>query len=390
MRRFGHCLVALSCLSLGACSLFSSGDDDEPEPATLVEFDATTKVDKVWDAGLGGDAKGLRLGLVPASNGARVFAASFEGQVEAYDAITGTRVWRTDTDLPLTGGPGVGRDRIAAGSSEGDLITLAIEDGTVLWQKKIGSEILAAPAFTSDKVIVRTGDGRLIAYNADDGEQLWEVTKRVQGLTLRGNSVPVVSGERVISGFDDGTLASVNVADGVVAWERPTSERRGRTEFDRLADVDGRVAVIGEDVFAVGFQGTAALLSASTGTPVWRQDISSHQSVALDWNRVYMTRADDTVIALNRASGVIVWEQSALSLRGVTGPAVIGSLVVVGDFDGYVHFMDAATGEFVARKRVASGPMIASPLVVGDVLLTLGTDGSLTALRPAQPTAPTP
>jgi outer membrane protein assembly factor BamB len=377
-------LLATLCLSLGACSLFGS-KDDEDKPAELVEFTTTVKVQKVWSAKLGGNAEGLRLGLVPATNGARVFAASSAGEVVAFDAVSGDRVWRKQTELPLSGGPGVGRDRIAVGSSEGDLAVLAIDSGEMLWQIKIGSEILAAPALSVDSVVVRTGDGRLVAFDAQSGEQQWEIQKIVQGLTLRGNAVPVISGPLVVAGFDDGTLAAVNLADGNIVWERATSERRGRTEFDRLADVDGRVAVVGEDVFAAGFQGTAALLSLGSGSPVWRQDLSSHEALAVDWNRVYITREDDAVIALNRSTGVIMWEQSALSRRGITGPAVSGSVVAVGDFEGYVHFMDAASGEFVARVRVGGGPIVAAPMVVADVVYTLNTDGTLTALRPAQP-----
>lgn len=377
-------MVAGLCLALGACSLFGSKEEEElPEP--LVEFEPTIQVEKVWDAKLGDNAEGLRLGLVPATNGARVFAASSEGDVVAFDAISGDRVWRQETDLPLSGGPGVGRDRIAVGSSEGDLAVLAIDNGEILWQIKIGSEILAAPALSADQVLVRTGDGRLVAFDAQNGEEQWEMQKIVQGLTLRGNAVPVVSGPLVIAGFDDGTLAAVNLADGNVVWERATSERRGRTEFERLADVDGRVAVVAEDVFVVGFQGTAALLSLGTGTPVWRQDISSHEALAVDWNRVYITTEDDAVMALNRSTGVILWEQPAMFRRSVSGPAVSGNVVAVGDFEGYVHFLDAATGEFVARERAGGGPIVAPPLVVSDTVYTLDTDGTLTALRPVQP-----
>jgi outer membrane protein assembly factor BamB len=380
-------LIAACCTVLGACSLFS-GKDDETKPAELIPIAAPIKVDNLWSQNLGGDAKGLRLGLVPATNGARVFAASSDGRVYAFDATSGKQQWRTNTDLPLSGGPGVGRDRIALGSSEGDLIVLAIESGEVLWQSNIASEILAAPAFSSDRMLVRTGDGRLLAYGLDGGEPLWDVFKRVQGLTLRGNASPVVSGDVVISGFDDGSLLAINLDDGTVKWERTTSERRGRTELDRLADVDGRVAVVGEDVFTAGFQGSASLLSAVSGTPVWRQDMSTAQAVAVDWNRMYLTRDDNAVVALNRSSGVIAWEQPQLENRSVTGPAVAGGYVVVGDFEGYVHFIQAANGEMVGRVKVAGAAIVAQPLVVSDVVYVLATDGSLTALRPPSPTPP--
>ncbi len=386
LRRSGTLFAAALVLGgLGGCSVFGDKDDEE-KPAELVEFEQRVGVRKAWSASVGGDGKGLRLGLVPATNGARVFVASNEGRVVAFDAITGDRVWQVETELPLSGGPGVGRDRIALGTSEGQLVALAIESGEILWNVNMGSEVLSAPAFTQDRIITRTGDGSLIALDADTGDMLWDVRKRVQGLTLRGAASPVVSGELVITGFDDGTLGAYQVASGLPAWERATAERRGRTEFDRLADVDGRVATVGEDVFVVGFQGTASLLSSTDGAPVWRQDLSSHESVAVDWSRVYVSRAnDDAVVALGRRTGVIEWQQDSLSLREVSGPAVAGSVVIVGDFDGYVHFMDAASGEFVARRRVSDARIVAAPLVVGELVYVLASDGTLVAYAPEPP-----
>ncbi|MFK7886014.1 MAG: outer membrane protein assembly factor BamB [Gammaproteobacteria bacterium] len=383
-------LLVATCALLSACSLFGE-KDEEAEPAALVAIDAPIKIDTLWNQGLGGDAKGLRLGLIPATNGARIFAASDNGNVYAFDATTGKEQWRTDTELKLSGGPGVGRDQIALGSSEGELIVLAIDNGEVLWQTQIGSEVLAAPAFSSNRLIARTGDGTLLAYGLDGGEPLWNVRKRVQGLTLRGNASPVISGDVVISGFDDGSLLAINLDDGTTKWERATSDRRGRTELERLADVDGRVVVVGEDVFTAGFQGTASLLSVVSGSPIWRQDMSSHQSVAVDWNRMYLARDDNAIVALNRSTGVIAWDQPALKNRDITGPAVAGNYVVVGDFEGYLHFMQAASGEFVGRVKVAGASIVAQPLVVSDVIYVLATDGSLTALRPQTPEpAPAP
>ncbi|MEM6640658.1 MAG: outer membrane protein assembly factor BamB [Pseudomonadota bacterium] len=380
---FGALLVAQ--LGLGGCSIFSDDDDPLDEPAVLVEFESRLAVQTAWTASVGGDGKGLRLGLVPATNGARVFIASNEGRIAAFDAITGEPVWRTDTELKIAGGPGVGRDRIAVGTSEGQVAALAIESGEVLWTVDVGSEVLAAPAVTNNSVVTRTGDGSLIALDAQNGEVRWDVRKRVQGLTLRGTASPAVLDDLVITGFDDGTLAAYRLADGSPVWERVTAERRGRTEFDRLADVDGRVAAVGEDIFVVGFQGTASLLSSTSGSPVWRQDLSSHESVAVDWSRVYVTRADDSVVALGRRTGVIEWEQSALARREITGSAVAGSVVIVGDYDGYVHFLESTTGDFVARQRVAKAAIVAPPMVIGDLVYVLATDGTLTVFSPEPP-----
>lgn len=383
MTRALRWLLPALCLSLTGCGVFGS-KDDEVQPAELVEFAPRLKVEKRWSAALGGDPD-LRLGLAPASNGARVYAASSKGTVYAFDALTGKRVWRVETRLPLTGGPGVGQNLVALGTSEGDVIVLAAENGATLWTVNVGSEVLSAPAIGGDKVVLRTGDGRLLALSVDDGSEQWEVAHRVQGLTLRGSAVPVIASDVVVSGFDDGTIAAVALADGTVGWESVLSERRGRTELARLADVDGRVAVVGEDVFVAGFQGSAALLSLVSGQPVWRQELSSHQAIGLDWNRVYISLENDHVVALDRATGVIAWRQEALSYRQISGPAVTRNGVVVGDFDGYLHWLDATDGSLLARARAGDGMILNAPLVVGENVYVQTTGGTLTALRAAAP-----
>lgn len=363
----------------GACA--GDGDEEDVTPADLVDFQSSVKVSKEWSASLGADGDGLLLGLAPVSNGARLFAASDTGKVIAFDAVTGKQQWSVTTELPLSAGPGLGVDAIAVASSAGDVVLLAASDGATLWQVNVQSEILSAPAVGGDSVVIHTVDGRLLALSERDGSQLWSLQHPVQGLTLRGSGAPVISGEAVVSGFDDGRVVAVKLADGEQLWEARLSEQRGRTPLDRLADIDGSVAVVGEDVFVAGYQGSTALLSLRTGQPVWRQEMSSHSDLALDWNRLYVTAADDAIIALSRSSGAITWRQADLSNRQVSGPAIAGNHVAVGDFEGYVHWIDAESGKFVARSRAGNGAVVAAPLVVGSLVVVQTSKGELTAFR---------
>ena len=379
--------LATSFLSLLAILLMLSAcqgsKEIKVEPAKLVPLQASITVDKLWSTSLGKGSEDLLLGLAPVSNGVRVFAASTDGNVYAFDALTGATKWRTNVGKKrqLSAGPGIGGDLVVVGTSDGELIALSIDNGDVRWSASVSSSVLATPAVSSNAVAVRTADGQLVALDSTSGTQMWNVDRRVQGLTLRGNSSPVFSSNAVLTGFDNGKIAAVETDTGKILWERSVAERRGRNELERLADVDGSIAINGEDAFVVGFQGRALLLSLLTGQPIWAQELSSHQSMAIDWDQVYVATADDSVVALDRRSGVAKWKQEALARREISAPVLVANSVVVGDFEGYLHWLSSIDGSFQARTRAGSGAVRAAPFAMGDIVYVQNEKGNLFAFR---------
>ena len=187
--------VAVLAALLSGCG-GRSKDTSEP-PAELVDFDSTIEVDKVWSTKVGGKSERLRLGLRPATDGARIFAGAYDGKVASYDAATGDRIWAIKTELKLTAGPGFGGGLLAFGTADGELIALDAETGQERWRQAIGSEILAPPAIGSGVIAVRTVDGRLRGFSAVNGSMVWTAEQNLPSLTLRGNTAPRVSGPAV-------------------------------------------------------------------------------------------------------------------------------------------------------------------------------------------------
>jgi outer membrane protein assembly factor BamB len=216
------------------------------------------------------------------------------------------------------------------------------------------------------------------ALSAADGQELWLMEELVPRLSLRGAASPVVSGDIVICGFDTGKLVAVSLATGEQLWQSQVSTPSGRTELERLADVDAAVRVSGDDVYAVGYQGRLVMLSLESGQVWWGRDVSSYRGLALDDDQIYVSAADGAVIALKRRDGTVVWQQDALHQRGLGTPAVDGAAVVVGDFEGYLHWLDRDTGRIVARERPGDTP-IRAPVVASGRLYVLDVDGSLVA-----------
>jgi outer membrane protein assembly factor BamB len=368
--------VLLLAAALVGCG---GGKDKSEPPAELTEFQPSIVIDKVWSSKVGGKSERLRLGLRPATDGARIFAGAYDGQVASFDAETGDKVWSIKTGLPLTAGPGFGEGLLTFGTANGDLLALDAATGEERWRQPIGSEVLAAPAIGSGIVVVRTVDGRLRGFSAANGSTVWTAEQTKPTLTLRGNTAPRVSGPLVVSGFNNGRVAAYEVANGDAAWEVAIANPTGRSELERLVDVSAGLQIVGNDVYVVGYHGRAAGIDLETGVVLWSQDMSSYAGLGADINNVYVTSDFDAVVAFERQSGTQLWRQEALRLRDVTAPTRFANTIVVGDYEGYVHWLSPDNGDFLARERAAGQRISGAPLVVGQNVYVQGDDGTVAA-----------
>jgi outer membrane protein assembly factor BamB len=377
---FGALLTA-GAISNTGCSLFG-GDDEEPDaPVELPDFKSTLKIKKVWSASLGDETEFLRLALAPASDGSRIFAAANDGRVSAFDALKGKRLWLSKTELPLSGGPASDGKVVALGTSNGEVITLDADDGRELWRKSLSSEVLSAPALAPGLVLVRTVDGKLTALDVADGTQRWFVQQNMPRLTVRGTGAPVVVGNVVVCGFDNGKLAAYELSDGTPAWDTLLDPPAGRNEIERLADINATVRSVGEDIYVLGYRGQTTAVALESGQTLWSQEVAGYGGLATDLENVYISATGSRLYALLRQTGSELWNHELLKNRDITGPTAYQNSVVVGDFEGYLHFFDAATGKPQARVRLDSSRVTSAPLVVNDLLYVQSDGGKLAAFR---------
>jgi outer membrane protein assembly factor BamB len=377
---------ALAAACTAGVLLFVAGCDKgkkEEPPAELIDLKPTLAVQELWDTKVGGGEPRLRLGLGLALDEANVlYAAARKGEVTAFDANNGRAKWTLDTNKQLSAGPAVGPGLVAVGSSDGEIIALERSKGAVLWKVKVGGEVLAAPLVTADRVFVRTVDARVRALDAADGKEVWTAEETMPRLSLRGTSAPVLVGDNVLVGFDSGKVVAFAAATGELAWQSQVSIPRGRSELERLADVDGAVRADGDDGYAVGYQGRVVMFALDSGQVWWGRDLSSYRGVALDDSQLYVSTADGSVVALRRRDGTVQWQQDGLKRRGLSTPAVVGNAVVVGDFDGYLHWLDRESGKFIARERPGDARISQAPLTTADGrVFVIDDDGRIAAFR---------
>jgi outer membrane protein assembly factor BamB len=372
--------VSFAVLAVVLAAVGCAGKKDTAEPpAKLVVFDQTLDVKKVWSTKVGKGSERLRLGLRPATDGARVYAGSHDGEAIALDATTGKKLWSIKSELPLSAGPTYAEGLVVFGSSDGDLLVLDAASGAERWRQQIGSEVLAAPAIYQGAILLRTVDGRLRGFAVTDGHTLWTVEENLPALTLRGNTTPRIAGDLVVSGFNNGRVGAYSVANGDQAWEVAIANPTGRSELERLVDVSTGMQVVGNEVYVSGYHGRAVGIDGTTGVVLWQQEMSSFAGLGADFANVYITTDVDAVVALDRQAGSQIWRQEALRLRDVTAPTRYGNAVVVGDYDGYLHWLDLRDGHFLAREHATGHRIGGTPLVVGDNVCVQDDGGEVAA-----------
>jgi len=351
MKRIGFLsAVALLLCACGGDKVISENDTDRP--ADLVTFDAILPVQLAWSAQLNIDAKRRGFGLVPVEYEGQIFTTESNGRVACYDAVRGSLRWDIKLDARLSSGAGAANGLLVVGSEDGELFGLDTQRGDIKWRTPLSSEILSAPQITADKVIVSIGDGKVVALDARTGQRIWVSSNTVPALSLRGGGRPVVAGERIIVGFASGHLAAFNLHNGKRLWETAVAVSRGRSEIERLVDIDSTPRVFDNMIYTVTYQGQIAALTLDNGQIVWSREASSYADIAIDENHVYYSDNSGELWALDRTSGATLWRQDKLHGRATTAPALLGDYIAVGDFQGYLHWMTRADGHFVARVRM--------------------------------------
>ncbi|HZP12911.1 MAG TPA: outer membrane protein assembly factor BamB [Nevskiaceae bacterium] len=374
VRIAGVALVAL----IAACS-----SSKARKPAELKDIaNSNLKLDTRWSHSPGAGDQGLFTGFRIDVEKDALYGADAKGQVYALNPSTGATLWKVETGARVISGPTVGTSQVLVGTLDGEVIALKRADGKQLWKAQVSSEVLAAPATDGERVIVKCVDGRLFALSAADGARLWTFDRSVPNLTLRGLSPPLITGLRVVVGLDNGHVVALKMADGQLLWDVAVAVPSGRTELERLTDVDASL-IEGDDViYALSFGGELAALDPATGQSAWRRGIKSYTGATLVDNLLFVTDNDGVIWALDAKTGGAAWKQDQLLYRRLSAPTAVMGYVVVGDLDGYVHWLDPHDGKIVARARVGSDPIASQPVAAEGVLYVANADGKIAAIAP--------
>lgn len=376
-------VALLSLALLSGCTtvknLFDGrGKDKSEDPTPLVQVSPSANVSQLWSASLGKGGKDLGIGLRPAIVDGHVYALAVEGGVSAFDLKTGKALWHYASDLPLTGGPGAGDGLVVVGSLEGDVMALDAATGTEKWTVKVANEVLVAPAIGGGMVFVHSNDGRLTALDQGTGERRWFYSPDVPALTVRGSGAITLGPDILFVGNDNGTLTALSMSDGSVRWSAPVAEPDGRSELERMADVDGPAILDNTTLYATSYKNHTVAIDGPSGQLRWDRANGGPRGLGLSNSAVIVTDPTGHVWGLDRNTGSSLWQQNGLAYRKVTAPVVQGDYAVVGDFEGNLHWLQLSDGAFAARAKLG-GAISGQPAVADGILVVQTEDGQLAA-----------
>jgi outer membrane protein assembly factor BamB len=373
--RFG---LVVAAVALAACG----NKGPVREPADLERIDsAAVAPDVIWDAspGSGDGDQESRLRLAVESD--MIVTADAAGDVYALDPKNGRKLWSIDTGARLIAGPTVHGDIVLLGTLDAEVIALKRADGALAWRTTVSSEVLAPPVGDGGVIVVRCGDGKIFGLSAASGVQRWSFDRNVPALTLRGLSTPLIHEGVAIVGLDNGRAAALRTETGEVLWEEVVSAPEGRSELERIVDVDAELIEAGGGVFALSFGGDLAAIGLQEGRVAWRRPVKSYTGAVLMANRILVTDEAGLVWSLDAETGASVWKSEALKYRRLSAPVVAGEFVVVADFEGYLHWLSPQDGRIVGRVRAVGDAVATAPVVHDNVLYVLDRSGEVAAVE---------
>lgn len=354
-------------VSVVAVFLVLTGCGSSPSPVLppveLTPLDNKINISRLWKFTAGEGVSDFYLKLKPVFSNNTGYIVDYTGHLQAFTVDSGKVIWETDLNMPASGGLTLVNGKLFLGNSKGEVVAVDAtnKNGKILWRTQLSSEILSRPAIAQGILVVKTIDGRVYGLNSTNGHKSWVYDRSVPHLTLRGNSSPLISNDIVITASDSGKLSALSLRQGKLLWETTIAVAKGRNQLERVIDMDIDPVVVDDVIYVAGYQGRIAAVKMGSGQLIWSRDFSSYSGLYVDAFRVYITDAMGQVWALNRYNGATLWRQNKLLRRQLTAPVAYDNYIVVGDYDGYLHWLTREDGKLVARKRVN-----ASDIVVAD------------------------
>ncbi len=360
------------------------GDDDNADPpATLAEdFQGEIQTEQLWQHSIGDGADGQFLKLIPAVRSDILFVGDRKGLLQARNSVNGESAWENKTNYNFSAGPGVGVHSIFMGTSHAEVIAFDKVTGEQKWNTRVPSEVLAVPVVARGLVFIRTTDGKIIALNEHSGSVVWTVEQSVPALSIRGTGNPLVIDDTLIAGAANGKLGAFQVSDGKALWEATIAMPAGRSEVERLVDLDADPVERRGAIFIASYQGGTSSVSETDGDVIWRNEaVSSYTGLSTDMRYIYISDTRGDISQLDQRNGAALWKQKDLHNRRLTAAIAYDNYVVVGDFEGYVHWLSITDGRLMGRTRITKAPIENTPVVVDGTVYVYAKDGTLAALR---------
>ncbi|MDC9597135.1 outer membrane protein assembly factor BamB [Xenorhabdus anantnagensis] len=365
-----------------------SSEQDTVTMSPLPKVESQFKPRIVWDKSVGNGTGQYYSHLSPAWQGSTVYVADRNGVIKALDIDSGKELWATDLSkkagllssrLPalLSGGLTVSGNRLYVGTEKAKVVALDTTNGKVEWESTVAGEALSRPVVSDGFVLIHTGNGMLQALKETDGSVAWSVNMDTPSLSVRGESAPAVAYGAAVVGGDNGRISAVLLSQGQLIWQQRISQVTGSTEIARLNDVDMTPVISDNIIYAIAYNGNLVAMDMRSGQIIWKRELGSVNDMVITDSNIFIVDQNDRILSLRKSDGVTLWSQNALLHRNLTAPEMYNGYLVVGDGEGYLHWLNMADGKFVAQHKVDSSGLLSRPVVASDKLMVQAKDGTV-------------
>jgi outer membrane protein assembly factor BamB len=377
-------VAALAAVS--AAALLAGCASDVAKPTPLEPVQAKIAGHQVWKLSLAGFATLSSLtgnagfgaqGIAVAGN--NFVIGALNGVIVSVDADSGKENWRADAGARLSTGIGTDGRFSSVVTRDGDLVTF--DGGKQAWRQHLGIAVMTAPFVAGERVFVLGVDRTVQAFDAVDGHKLWTFARAGDALTLSQAGVLTAFQDTLLFGLG-ARLTALDPLKGTVRWEIPVAAPRGTNEVERLADLVGPASRVGSVYCIRAFQNGVGCVDAERATALWSINGGGSQPVGADQDYVFSADGSDRLTARRRSNGESVWLSDKFQNRKLSGMLAIGKVVVFGDYEGYVHFLDRTNGTPLLRLPTDGAQIVGAPVRAGNTLAVTTQDGSVYAFRP--------
>ena len=282
-----------------------------------------------------------------------IFALDPKGEVTAYQGKQ--RLWQQKVSKQgLSSGVEAAEGTVIVGNKKGQLFALDQATGEQKWTAQLSGAILSASLIQAGRVVTLSNDGTVYAHDLATGQQVWTYNLPDVQFSLRGTASPIALDPRtVLIASSNAYVYALDVLTGVPRMQRRVAVSDGRSDVQRLNDIDGDPVVAGQFLVTTSFQGQVTVTDLASQQVLWSEDASSIQRPEVSNNTVYVTQADGKITAYALTTGEQLWQNDSLLNRQLSNPVVLGQDLVVGDLEGVLHLIDPNSGQLIGRSKTS-------------------------------------
>ena len=370
------CLIFIS--SCSTLAFWSDEDVDNLEPVALQSIQNKFPVSVAWKRSLKGESS--LASFKPSFYSGNMLVADPEGNIVSLNPKSGKENWKMALDRQLSSGISAGFGKLIVSDVNGFVIAIDSDTQEIIWEKNVGGEVLSNAKVTASLIIAKNSVGELIALDSNSGEQKWIYRSQLPALTIRGTGEPIIEDGIIYAGFDNGRLGAFQLETGLFLWDQPISFVEGSSELENLIDADSAPVVTKQLLFAANYQGNLTAFDISQKRPVWNSKSSSFHSPVVNNNMIMVIQDDGSILSFSLINLDASWTSKDYLRRQLSNGVMYKNLMLIGDFEGYIHSVNPLTGLTLGRKRVSRKPII-SILTFRDLVYVVDQESNIIAIK---------